>query len=67
MTGSYRCPSCKQDFSEPQDFLPFCSKRCKLLDLGAWAAGAYKIPGPELPKEELQQMQYSEPKKDEEN
>lgn len=27
-------------------FLPFCSERCKLLDLGAWLDGDYAISGP---------------------
>jgi endogenous inhibitor of DNA gyrase (YacG/DUF329 family) len=25
-------------------FRPFCSERCKLIDLGAWADGSYSIP-----------------------
>lgn len=25
--------------------MPFCSERCKLLDLGRWLEGAYRIPG----------------------
>ena len=32
-------------------FLPFCSERCKLLDLGAWLDGAYKIAGPAVEDE----------------
>jgi endogenous inhibitor of DNA gyrase (YacG/DUF329 family) len=28
---------------------PFCSERCKLLDLAAWAEGRYRIPGERLP------------------
>jgi endogenous inhibitor of DNA gyrase (YacG/DUF329 family) len=27
------------------DFFPFCSERCKLTDLGRWAAGDYRIAG----------------------
>ncbi len=27
---------------------PFCSERCRLIDLGAWAEGRYTIPGPPL-------------------
>ncbi len=26
-------------------FRPFCSERCKLIDLGAWVDGEYRIPG----------------------
>lgn len=31
---------------------PFCSDRCKLLDLGAWAEMSYKLPSDETPSEE---------------
>ena len=39
-----KCPTCKQK-TEWQDnpYRPFCSERCKLIDLGAWASEAYKI------------------------
>ena len=40
-----RCPRCgKQAEYEGNEFRPFCSERCKLLDLGAWADEAYAIP-----------------------
>lgn len=44
------CPGCGAEASLEADnpARPFCSSRCKLLDLGAWAAGRYVIPGPEL-------------------
>jgi endogenous inhibitor of DNA gyrase (YacG/DUF329 family) len=32
-------------YSPDNQFRPFCSHRCKLLDLGAWANDAYAIPG----------------------
>ncbi len=40
------CPICKKPvpLSEPE--LPFCSKRCRLIDLGKWADEEYRIPGP---------------------
>jgi hypothetical protein len=28
---------------------PFCSERCKTIDLGAWAAEAYRVPVVEVP------------------
>jgi endogenous inhibitor of DNA gyrase (YacG/DUF329 family) len=39
------CPQCGKpvDFSG-NEYRPFCSERCKLLDLGAWADGDYAIP-----------------------
>jgi endogenous inhibitor of DNA gyrase (YacG/DUF329 family) len=40
------CPVCKNITTwEENPFRPFCSERCKLIDLGAWASGDYKIPG----------------------
>jgi uncharacterized protein len=43
-----RCPVCKTDVRwENNPFRPFCSERCKLVDLGAWAEGRYVIAGEE--------------------
>jgi endogenous inhibitor of DNA gyrase (YacG/DUF329 family) len=41
-----KCPNCKK-ITEWQDnpYRPFCSERCKLIDLGAWASGEYSIEG----------------------
>lgn len=45
-----KCPVCHrtieaspQGKSEEVKYLPFCSRRCKLVDLGAWLDGTYKI------------------------
>jgi uncharacterized protein len=41
-----RCPQCgRQTEFSGNEFRPFCSERCKLIDLGAWASGQYNIPG----------------------
>jgi uncharacterized protein len=34
-------------------FRPFCSERCKLIDLGRWAGGEYRIPTKEKPSNEI--------------
>ena len=40
------CPVCKNITTwEENPFRPFCSERCKLIDLGAWASDEYRIPG----------------------
>lgn len=40
-----KCPRCgKQTEYEGNEFRPFCSERCKLLDFGAWADEAYSLP-----------------------
>ncbi len=43
------CPTCKKKvtFSKENVYRPFCSERCHLLDLGAWAEESYKISGEE--------------------
>lgn len=43
------CPNCKKpmEWSSKNPFRPFCSDRCKLIDLGAWADGSYAIPDDE--------------------
>ena len=40
------CPNCKKqsEFSSANLFRPFCSERCKLIDLGDWANENYRIP-----------------------
>jgi endogenous inhibitor of DNA gyrase (YacG/DUF329 family) len=42
------CPECGglSEFSPENPFRPFCSERCKLIDLGVWASEGYKIPTP---------------------
>ncbi|MGY6278142.1 DNA gyrase inhibitor YacG [Methylomonas sp. MgM2] len=41
------CPTCKKPvpWIVEQRFKPFCSHRCKLIDLGDWATETYKIQG----------------------
>ena len=52
--ATHTCPICKQpavlDKSNP--WRPFCSERCKLLDLGKWLGGDYVIAGPSAPHEQ---------------
>ena len=41
------CPHCgrKTPYSPENRWRPFCSERCRLTDLGAWASEAYRVPG----------------------
>ncbi len=40
-----KCPRCGKEIeSENNPFRPFCSDRCKLIDLGSWISGTYRIP-----------------------
>jgi len=40
------CPICKEqaEFSPNNQYRPFCSERCKMIDLGDWASENYRIP-----------------------
>jgi hypothetical protein len=41
------CPACgrKTEFTPANRWRPFCSERCKMIDLGAWASDRYVVPG----------------------
>jgi len=47
------CPRCSAQapYNSENRWRPFCSERCKLIDLGRWAAEDYRVPEP-LPPEE---------------
>jgi endogenous inhibitor of DNA gyrase (YacG/DUF329 family) len=47
MTAIVECPVCRRrtEFSPANRWRPFCSERCKLIDLGQWASDGYVIPG----------------------
>jgi len=57
----FRCPVCKNVIQRPTEgekedfkYFPFCSERCKLVDLGAWLDCGYRITG------QTKQQQISE-------
>jgi len=45
-----RCPICKKEVAPASADFPFCSERCRLIDLGNWAAEKYVIPSPAKPE-----------------
>lgn len=50
----HRCPICKRPTnSEAHRDFPFCSERCRTLDLGAWASEKYVVSDPIFDEEEL--------------
>jgi len=51
---TYECPICKKSVDSAKDAeFPFCSERCRLLDLGAWAAEKYVVSEPIFDEEEI--------------
>lgn len=48
-----KCPTCKKEIENSgSPYRPFCSERCKLIDLGKWAGEEYRVPTKERPPEE---------------
>jgi uncharacterized protein len=45
-TLKLRCPICKKPVKSRDPEFPFCSDRCRRIDLGKWASGAYVIAAP---------------------
>ncbi len=43
---SLRCPTCRRIVLRQDPEFPFCSERCRLIDLGKWASGGYVISSP---------------------
>ena len=49
------CPACGRavTWTAENAYRPFCSERCRNIDLGAWAAEEYRVPGQdEAPSED---------------
>jgi hypothetical protein len=53
-TPRVHCPTCKRELEwNPQSaWRPFCSERCKLIDLGAWFSEQRSIPDDAAPEAE---------------
>jgi uncharacterized protein len=65
---SLRCPTCKNIVLRSDEDFPFCSDRCRLIDLGKWASGGYRISSPVLDPELLEEVEprpQSNPDQDE--
>ena len=65
-----RCPSCLRETEfTGNEFRPFCSERCKLLDFGAWANEEFRLPTQEtaLSEEDLDQIEKALNEKEKSN
>ena len=61
-----KCPRCgKMVAYEGNEFRPFCSERCKLLDFGAWADEQYNLPAEtsELTDEDIDKLEKAREEK----
>lgn len=55
-TLALRCPSCRALVTKEDEYFPFCSDRCRVIDLGKWASGAYRISSPILDPEVMEDV-----------
>ena len=46
-----RCPTCRTIVLAGSEDFPFCSDRCRVIDLGKWASGGYVISSPAFNQE----------------
>jgi uncharacterized protein len=49
-----RCPTCGTLVTAKDENFPFCSDRCRTIDLGKWASGGYRISSPILDPDVLE-------------
>ncbi len=54
---SFRCPTCGDPVKSGGEDFPFCSDRCRKIDLGKWAMGVYRISSPVLDPELLEEIE----------
>jgi uncharacterized protein len=56
-----RCPTCRALVLAGDENFPFCSDRCRLIDLGKWASGSYVISTPVTDPEQLENQRAESP------
>ena len=44
MASAHRCPTCRRAAPADAKPFPFCSDRCRLIDLGKWLGEEYRVP-----------------------
>ena len=51
-----RCPTCRNIVLVGNEDFPFCSDRCRRIDLGKWASGDYKVSSPVQDSDLLEEL-----------
>jgi uncharacterized protein len=59
---SLRCPTCRKIVVAKDTDFPFCSDRCRVVDLGKWISGGYVISSPVNDPESGGEAEYNEPR-----
>jgi endogenous inhibitor of DNA gyrase (YacG/DUF329 family) len=50
-----KCPTCGKPVEwKDNPSRPFCSDRCRLVDLGRWVEGEYRVPGEPIPSDQTE-------------
>jgi uncharacterized protein len=57
---SLRCPTCSKIVLQEEPDFPFCSDRCRLIDLGKWASGGYVISSPITDPEDIERVEKAQ-------
>ena len=57
MAKILHCPICRKEVPLDSPNVPFCSDRCRLIDLGKWASGDYKISSPVFDEDLLEELE----------
>lgn len=58
----HQCPICRQEVRwEDNPFRPFCSERCQIQDLGAWASENYRVPEDDTQRTSLGEADFERP------
>ena len=55
-SSTIRCPTCRTLVLKGDEHFPFCSDRCRVIDLGKWASGGYVISTPITDPEMLESL-----------
>jgi endogenous inhibitor of DNA gyrase (YacG/DUF329 family) len=58
-----KCPICKKEVALGDPHMPFCSERCRIIDLGNWASGKYVISTPATDEEEFEESENQDSEK----
>jgi len=64
MSKTVPCPICKKPVDVTDPNVPFCSDRCRTIDLGKWASGDYKISSPILDPDLLEEVEHAQQQRD---
>ncbi len=60
MPATLRCPICKREVELDNPDMPFCSERCRIVDLGNWASEKYVVSTP-MQQSEVEELEQPEP------